>query len=249
MIRLIRLLPAVLPVLLLSACAGFSKQAYTPSPADPIRQVLIVTPPEFPKVGLGIGGSAGTMFGAVGAVAAMASNNANQAALTQALTSQGVGYQKQLLTALDSTFAAAGIRTQTLAVPRESRFGLLEDYKSVAAQKSADAVLDIFVFEASYGATNPVTDPQLRPIIRLRARLVSVKTGQVLYADDIFFGYTNPFMSAREIKSPKQFYFADFQALQADQPRAAEGMRVAATEVARFLVGQLTTLQDKSASR
>lgn len=247
--RLVRLLPAVLPVLLLAACANFSKQAYTPSAAEPIRQVLIVTPPEFPKVGLGIGGSAGTMFGMLGAMAAMAASNANQAALDQTLSSQGVGYQKQLLTSLDSTFAAAGIRTQTLAVPRESRFGLLEDYKSLAAQKNADAVLDIFVFEASYGGTHPITDPQLRPIIRLRARLVSVKTGQVLYADDIFFGYSNLFMSAKEIKSPKQFYFADFQALQADQARAAEGMRVAATEVAHFLVGRLATLQNKAASR
>lgn len=249
MIRLIRLLPAVLPALLLAACANFSKQAYTPSPVDPIRQVLIVTPPEFPKVVLGIAGSPGAMFGAVGAAAALANSSASQETLEQALNSQGVGYQKQLLSALDAAFAAAGIRTQTVAVARESRFGLLEDYKSLAAQKSADAVLDIFVFEASYGGTNAVTDPQLRPIIRLRARLVSAKTGQVLYADDIFFGYSNPFMSAREIKSPKHFYFADVQALQADKARAAEGMRVAATEVARFLVSQFTTLENKAASR
>lgn len=249
MIRIIRLLPAILAALLLAGCANFSKQAYTPSPADPIRQVLIVTPPEFPKVVLGIAGSPGAMFGAIGAAAALANSSANQETLDQALNSQGIGYQKQLLSALDSSFAAAGIRTQTVAVPRESRFGLLEDYKSLTAQKSADAVLDIFVFEASYGGTNAVTDPQLRPIIRLRARLVSAKTGQVLYADDIFFGYTNPFMSAKEIKSPKQFYFADVQALQSDKARAAEGMRVAATEVARFLVSQLTALENRAASR
>jgi hypothetical protein len=134
-------------------------------------------------------------------------------------------------------------------MPRESRFGLLEDYKSVAAQKNVDAVLDIFVFEASYGGTHPMLDPQLRPIIRLRARLVSAKTSQVLYADDIFFGYTNPFMPAKEIKSPKQFYFADTNELQSDKARAAEGMRVAATEVARFLADQLTALQKQTASR
>ncbi|HEX9172963.1 MAG TPA: hypothetical protein VF861_09895 [Telluria sp.] len=56
-------------------------------------------------------------------------------------------------------------------------------------------------------------------------------------------------MSAREIKSPKQFYFADVQALQSDRARAAEGMRVASTEVARFLVSQLTVLGTKAASR
>lgn len=249
MIRLMRLLPAVLAALLLAGCANFSKQAYSPSPADPIRQILIATPMEFPKVGLGIAGSPGMMFGAIGAVIASANASANQETLDQVLNSQGDGYQKQLLSTLDASFGAAGIRTQTVAVPRESRFGLLEDYKSLAGQKNVDAVLDIFVFEASYGGTHPILDAENRPIIRLRARLVSAKTLQVLYADDIFFGFTNPFMSAQEIKSPKQFYFPNVEAMDKDKARAAEGMRVAATEVARFLVNQLTALQEKTASR
>jgi hypothetical protein len=249
MIRCIRFLPAMLAALLLAGCANFSKQAYIPSSANPIKQVLIVTPPEFPKVVLGIAGSPGAMFGAVGAAVALANSNAKQETLDQALNSQGDGYQKQLMSALNASFGAAGIGTRTVAVPRESRFGLLEDYKALAAQQNVDAVLDIFVFEASYGGVNPVGDAQLRPIIRLRARLVSAKTLQVLYADDIFFGYTNPFMSAQEIKSPKQFYFADMKALESDKARAAEGMRVASTEVARFLVNKLTALENKAASR
>jgi hypothetical protein len=255
MIRLMRLLPAVLAALLLAGCANFSKQAYSPSPADPIRHILIATPAEFPKVRLGMEGRPAMMLGAfgaigaVGAVLASANGEGNQETLDQALRSQGDGYQKQLLSTLDASFGAAGIRTQTVAVPRESRFGLLEDYKSLAGQKNVDAVLDIFVFEASYGGTHPILDSEDRPIIRLRARLVSTKTLQVLYADDIFFGYTNPFMSAQEIKSPKQFYFPNVEALHKDKARAAEGMRVAATEVARFLVNQLTVLQEKSVSR
>lgn len=249
MTRLIRLLPAVMAALLLSACAGFTPQAYTPSPAAPIKHIVIATPVEFPKVGLGIAGSPGVMFGGIGAALALANSGSNQETLDQALNSQGIGYQKQLLSTLESSFSAAGIRTETVAVPRESRFGLLEDYKSLAAQKNADAVLDIFVFEASYGGTHPIFDADKRPIIRLRARLVSVKTLQVLYADDIFFGYTNPFMKAKEIKSPQQFYFPDVETLSKDKARAAEGMRVAATEVARFLVKQLTELQTTTASR
>jgi hypothetical protein len=248
MIRLIRFLPTVLAALLLAGCAGFSKQAYTPSPADPIRRILIATPVEFPKVVLGIAGSPGMMFGVIGVALAVADAEGNQETLDQALNSQGDGYQKLLLSTLEASFRAAGIGTQTVAVPRESRFGLLEDYKSLAGQKNVDAVLDIFVFEASYGGTHPVLDPKKRPIIRLRARLVSAKTLQVLYADDIFFGFTNPFMSAQEIKSPKQFYFPDVEAMQKDKARAAEGMRVAATEVARFLVNQLTA-QSKTASQ
>jgi hypothetical protein len=249
MIRLIRFFPVLLAAALLAGCAGFTKQAYTPS-AEPIKQVLIVTPVEFPKVGLGLAGSPGLMFGALGAGIAAANAQSQGETLDQALSNQGGGYQKQLLASLESAFSAAGVRSQAMpAVPRDGRTGLMEDYKTVAGQRNVDAILDIFVLEASFGGTHPIFDPEKRPILRLRARLVSAKTMQVLYADDIFFGYTNPFMEAKEIKSPKKYYFADVEAINNDRPRAAEGMRVAATEVARFLVNQLTGAPDKTAGK
>ncbi|HEX9172962.1 MAG TPA: hypothetical protein VF861_09890, partial [Telluria sp.] len=81
-------------------------------------------------------GSPGAMFGAIGAAAALADSGAKQETLDQALNSQGDGYRKQLLSTLEASFGAAGIRTQAVAVARESRFGLLEDYKALAAQKN-----------------------------------------------------------------------------------------------------------------
>ena len=250
MIRFIRFLPIAIFVAMLGGCAGFATQAYTPSQSDPIKEVLITIPAEFPKVRIGVAGNAGLMFGAVGGLAAGAFAQTEGERLDQMLNSQGGGYQKQLVSQLESFLAAKGIRTQTLAVARgSSRTGLVEDYKSLTLPKNADAILDIFVWEAGYGGTHPILDPENRPIIRLRAQLVSAKTLQVLYADDIFFGFTNPFMQAKEIKSPKQYYFPTVQALHEDKTRAVEGLQVAATEVARFLVNEITMPPNKTVSR
>jgi hypothetical protein len=124
----------------------------------------------------------------------------------------------------------------------------VDDYKSLLAKKDADAVLDVVVVEASYGGTHPLLDPNPRPILKVRTKLVSAKTFEPLYADSISFGYSNPFESAKEIKAPKQYYFNNMEALAADKKRAAEGLGVAADEVARFITGQLISARAATAA-
>jgi hypothetical protein len=64
---------------------------------------------------------------------------------------------------------------------------------------------------------------------------------QQLYGEAISFGYSNPLQSAKEIKAPKQYYFQNMEAIAADKKRAAEGLGVAADEVAHFITGQLVS--------
>lgn len=233
---LIRSLLFILVAVIASGCASVSKQAYK-APAEPIRSVLIATPEEFPKVRIGLGGNIGLMFGAVGAAAAAYDVEERSNALHNAVASQGFSYHQYLVEKIKASLAAAGIRSETVAVKR-GRSILVEDYRPLVAQKNVDAVLDIFVSEASYGGTHPLLDPELRPILRVSTRLVSAKTFDTLYADDISFGYSNPFMPAQEIKSPKQYYYPNLDTALTDKAKTAEGLRVAADEVARFLTQQ-----------
>lgn len=249
MLTLMRFLPALLVAVLLSGCAGFAKQSYTPTPATPIKQVLIAVPAEFPKVTMGIGGSMGLMFGPLGAAAAAYDAGEKSQTLDDMISAQGVGYQQQLIEQIRANFAAVGILTETVAVKREGRDVLVEDYASLLGQKKADAILDLFVWEASYGGTHPLLDPLPRPILRVRAQMVSGTSFEKLYADEISFGYSNPFMDAKELKAPKKYYFTNWEEIGGDRERAAEGMRVAATEVARFLTGQFTAEQNVAASK
>lgn len=233
---LLRSLSFILIAAVLGGCAGVTKQAYK-TPAEPIKSVLIATPDAFPKVTIGLAGNVGLMFGAVGAAAATHDLAERANALNSAVSGQGASYHQQLLDKIRTSLAAAGIQSQTIGVKR-GRSMLVEDYKPLVAQKNVDAVLDIFVTEASYGGTHPLLDPELRPILRVSARLVSAKTFETLYADDISFGFSNPFMSAQEIKSPKQYYYPNLDAALTNKAKTAEGLRVAADEVARFLTQQ-----------
>ncbi len=250
MSRWVQLLLISLAAVLLGGCAGVAQQSYAPSKA-PLKRVLIATPAAFPTVTEGVAGNAGLMFGPVGAVAATYDVKELSAKLEQAITSQGVHYEVDLLDKIRANFAAAGIATEVVAVKeREPRSQLVQDYKALAARgNGADAILDIAVLEAAYGAVHPMLDPEFRPILRLRARLVSARTLETLYANDIFFGYSNPFMSAQEIKAPKKYYFRNLDAVLDDKPKAAEGMHVAATEVAQFLTDQFIHPQQEVAAK
>lgn len=239
---LIRLLTIAIAAVLLGGCFTVSKVAYQPSSVAPIKEILLVVPDPFPAVRVGIGGNMGLMFGGVGAGIAGATAAGQAETIDQAISGQGVGYQQQLVEQLTASLAAAGIHVQTVAAARAAKRGaFVEDYQPLLARAKADAVLDISVLEASYGGTHPLLDPDLRPILRVRARLVSARTLDTLYADDISYGYTNTFVNAKEIKAPKEYYYPNLQAVIADKAKAAEGLRLAATEVARFLARQFIT--------
>jgi hypothetical protein len=231
----------ILVSLLLTACAGVSQQSYNSSSAAPLKKILIVTQAQPPNVTVGVAGSMGLMFGPIGAGLAAANAGAQGTVLNQLITGEGLNYHQRFQEKIVTYLKAADIQSEVVSVPRPRLLDFVEDYKSLLAQHDADAVLDVVVLEAGYGGTHPMLDPDHRPILKVRAKLVSAKTLVPLYADAISFGYSNPFESAKEIKSPKQYYFNNMDAIASDKKRAAEGLGVAADEVARYITDQFVS--------
>jgi hypothetical protein len=224
---------------LLSGCASVTPKAYTAT-SVPIKKVLVVTQAQPPSVTVGIAGSMGMMFGGVGAAIAAANAGSQVRSFDDLFTSQGLNYHQRLQQQIMASLKDAGIEAEPVPVARERPNDFLVDYRPLLAQRGADAVLDVVVMEASYGGTHPMLDRKPRPILKVRARLVGSAASQdPLYAESISFGYSNPFESATELKSPSKFYFDDMEAVGADRQRAADGLRLAVDDVAKHISNQL----------
>jgi hypothetical protein len=233
--------------LLFTGCAIVTKQAYTPSANAPIKQVLVVTQNEITPLRFAIYGSKATLFGPFGVAAALSEAEKKAELLRKDLNQYGPSYDKHFVDELKASFAKAGIQTTFMSAKKETRRGFIDDYKSLAIPKDTDAVLDLFIVEASYGGSHPMTDPEMRPIMQVYARLVSAKTFEILYSDHISYGYNNPFMDTRNIKASQNYYMSDMDAVIADKARSAEGIRDAAAEVARLLANQFAVSADNTA--
>lgn len=228
---------------LASGCASVTPKAYTAA-AAPMQKVLVVTQSQPPSVTVGIAGSMGMMFGGVGAAIAAANAGAQVQSFNDLFTSQGFHYHQRLQQQLLASLKDAGIRAESVSAVRARPNDFVVDYRPLLAQPGTDAVLDVVVTEVSYGGTHPMLDRKPRPILKVRARLVGPAAGsEPLYAETISFGYSNPFESATELKSPGTFYFDDMQAVGADRQRAADGLRLAVDEVARHISNQLRQTQ------
>ena len=230
---------AVAMIAFLSGCADFTKQAYKPSHTEPIRKVLIATQTDFPKASFGIDPKM-AMMGLIGTTMSLSTADGKTQTLDQVLAGQGAQYHEQLLAELTSALQAGGISAQTIAVRRNEDGGLAEDYQSMASGRSVDAILNIRVLQAGYGDAHAARDPGVRPILLLRARLISAKTFEMLYADAISYGYGGSLLDAREIRASEKYYFRDTQMVIIEKEKSAEGLRAAATEVAHFLAAQFT---------
>lgn len=223
-----------------TGCAIVTKQAYVPSVNAPIKQILVVTQNDITPLRFAIYGSKATLLGPFGVVAAISQAEEKTELLRKDLNQYGASYDEYFVDELRASFAKARIKTSFMSAKKETRRGFVEDYKSLAIPKDTDAVLDLFIAEASYGGSHPMTDPEMRPIMQVYARLVSAKTFEILYSDHIAYGYDNPFMDAQKIKAPQKYYMPDMEAVIADKARTTEGIRNAAAEVARFLADQFT---------
>jgi hypothetical protein len=223
-----------------TGCALVTKQAYVPSVNAPIKQLLIVTQNQIIPLRFAIYGSKATLLGPFGAVAALSEAEEKTELLRKDLNQYGTSYDQYFVDELKASFVKTGIQTSFITAKKETRRGFVEDYKSLAIPKDTDAVLDLFILEASYGGEHPMTAPEMRPIMQVYARLVSAKTFEILYSDHISYGYDNPFMDAQKIKASEKYYMPDMDAVIADKARSAEGIRDAAAAVARFLAKQFT---------
>jgi hypothetical protein len=230
-----------------TGCAIVTKQAYVPSAAAPIKQVLVVLQPEVTPVRFAIYGSKATLFGPFGVMAAISEADEKTVLLRKDLGQYGPSHDTIFSDELQASFTKIGIKTSFITAKKDTRYGFVADYKSLSIPKDTDAILDLFVAETSYGGSHPMTDPRMRPIMQVYARLVSAKTFEVLYSDHISYGYDNPLMDAQKIRAPQKYYMPDMDAVVANKARSAEGIRHAAEEVAGFIANQFSVATVKAA--
>lgn len=240
MIHCIRWVAGVVLVAVLSSCADFDKQAYKPSAVGPIKNILIAAQPNFPKAEFGHDIKKAAL-GLSSTTISLSTADGTTQTLEEILTQQGPSYHEQLLADLVRALGRAGIIAQIITVEKNSGTGLIDDYQSLASGRNVDAILDLHVMQAGYSDPQIAHDIGLRPILRVRARLVSAKDLKTLYADDISFGTNSLLLDAKPIQASKKYYFHDTPLVLYEKKRAAEGLNVAAKETAHFLVAQFAT--------
>ena len=244
--HILQLLMITLAATLFTGCAIVTKQAYVPSVDAPIKQILVVLQPEVTPVRFAIYGSKATLFGPLGVMSAISEADEKTVLLRKDLGQYGPSHDMIFADELKASLTKIGIKTSFITAKKDTRHGFVPDYKSLSIPKDTDAILDLFVAETSYGGSHPMTDPQMRPIMQVYARLVSAKTFEVLYSDHISYGYDNPLMDAQKLKAPQKYYMPDMDAVIADKARSAEGIRHASDEVARFIANQFSVATVKA---
>lgn len=223
---------------LVAACGGASSQQFNPQ-GETIKTIALITVPNPTQYQAVDWGGKASLFGAVGGVATQADAKTMSRALTKAVKDANFDYSRAMQAALADRLKRAGFNVVAASARREAPEKLLSDYGNVPAG-GADALLDINARVVGYSTYN-IRDPDFRPHIQADVRLVSAKTRTVLYAEQVLFGYHNPFISATHLPSGKQYYFKDFSLLMANQARAIEGLRRGTEAVADHIAKRLTS--------
>jgi hypothetical protein len=76
-------------------------------------------------------------------------------------------------------------------------------------------------------------DRKFRPHLNVLVRMANPKTGEVYYADEFLYGYTNPFAGGRKLPSPQQYFFDDANAIFTHKAEAVAGLRAGIDTIAR----------------
>jgi hypothetical protein len=223
---------------LVAGCGGASSQQFDPR-REAIKTIALITVPAPSQYQAVDWGGKASLFGAAGGVATQADAKTMSVALTKAAKDANFEYSREMQTALAERLKGAGFKVVAVSAQREAPEKLLSDYSQVPSG-GADALLDIDARNVGYSSYN-IQDPELRPHVHVDVRLVSAKTHAVLYSDQIMFGYHNPYMSAIQLPSERQYYFKDFGTLMADQPRALRGLRSGTQAIAEHIAKRLTS--------
>ena len=172
-------------------------------------------------------------FGAIGAAAVAADAYTNQKGLLGAIARTKFSFADQLTQDLSAALTARGLKTQLVNADRNGRPDkLLEDYSVIPATGS-DAILDVSMVTLGYSTEHFLFSPHWRPDVSVRASLVLRATSQRLYEERIMYGLHNPLMSAAKLDAPKQYQFADQDAMDAaDDATLIGGLKEASKAIA-----------------
>ena len=226
---------------LAGGCAIQSQVAFDPAQHQHIRTVALVNIPNPPAPTIRNHASPAVLLGGglAAGVAAASSASENQDPFGKLLASQRFDFAKEMEQALTERLRKMGYRVVRVEFARENPYALLKDYEKVPTA-GADAILDATngVF---FGYSNVnLMDSKYRPHLHFYVRLVDARTKNVLYGDEMIFGYTNPFMNAAKLPAPDKYFYANLEDVLADPQRTVEGMRAGIRDIAEHMARQMS---------
>lgn len=212
-----------------------------------INTVAIIHVPEPTEIVVMGKGSLAMAFGAIGAAAVAVDAHTNQKGLLGAITRTKFSFADQLTQDLSAALAARGLKTLLVSADRKGRPDkLLEDYSAIQAT-GAEAILDVSMVALGYATEHFLFSPHWRPEAHVRVLLVSRVASQPLYEERIMYGLHNPLMSAAKLDAPKQYQFADQDAMDAaDDATLIGGLQDASKAIAAHVAKNMPTSDIKN---
>jgi len=231
-------------IFLIALVPGLAYAEAVPNPSQ-INTVAIIRVPEPTEIVVMGKGSLALAFGAIGAFA-VAADAMNQKGLFGAISRTKFSFADQLTQDLSAALAERGLKTQLVNADRKGRPDkLLEDYSSFQTA-GTDAILDVSTVALGYATEHFLFSPHWRPEAHVRVALISRASSQRLYEERIMYGLHNPFMSAAKLDAPKQFQFADQEAMDAaDDATLIGGLKDASKAIAAHVAKNIPTADSK----
>lgn len=226
----------MIAISILSAC-GANKVALRPEIKNSIQHVSIVRVDSKQYSALD-NGNIGMMFGGVGAGFAGYSTAKKGELITEIIKKQNYDFGKTLTQLVKNQLKNGHYKVSVIDANRPKHGKLLDNYSAIN-KKKADAILDISMIHVGYATEHPLLSPHWRPSAQLLVALVDPRTNEILFQDQIMYGYHNPIISATDIDAPKEYRFDNAENLFADNKKLVDGLRLCAKDIANHITKEL----------
>ena len=194
-------------------------------------------------------GSLALALGGLGAGAVALDAHLNKKGLLGAIARSKFSFSDQLTQDLNEALIARGFKTQLVDADRKGRPDkLLDDYAAILPS-DADAILDVSLMMLGYSTEHFLFSPHWRPEASVMAALTPRTATQPLYKERIMYGWHNPLMSAAKLPAPKEFQFANREAMDAaDDAILVGGLKDASKAIAAQVASKVPAVAIQSAA-
>ncbi len=216
-----------------AGCANIPKQAYNKEANREIRQVTLLEPaaePDYAVVNLG---HPGQSFGLIGLLIASGQISAKTAEFSKAIKAKGFDLAAEFKAALVAELEAAGYAVTVQKVVR-AKPDFLPKYDNVPP--GTQAILDPKLSAGYYCAAS---NSEYIPTVRSAVRMMKPDGKQILYQEQITYGYEAGGQEAVTFPADQKYFFDDFDAIMAKLDVALDGMRKGVPIVAKQIADDL----------
>lgn len=149
---------------------------------------------------------------------------------------------KQLEKALEVELNKSGYEVVTIQGARKKKNELVKDYGGISV--NADAILDLQIWKVGYECDQSVYRYQrFEPVLKIRARMVSVKTRDVIYWQLFSWGHPPPMSGPWRIIPPEMtISYLTFEKLRENAQDAAGKLQLGVNPIASQIANDLKRL-------